>query len=151
MSGPRPSLIPKLIRREEPLKKNNADAMPRAVFLSQRNEIEFRKSVVGKASHSSEQWNGPRGRSDDARVGRRSVRTPNFLPRGLSLDHAAYYLGWSKTKLTEMVQDGRMPPPKAVDGRRVWCRYALDDAWDDLPDALRAPSNDDNPWASVGA
>jgi hypothetical protein len=43
-----------------------------------------------------------------------------------------------------MVKDGRMPPPKMVDGARVWDRIALDVAFDDLPDSGSASSR--NPW-----
>lgn len=34
-----------------------------------------------------------------------------------------------------MVDDGRMPPPKAINARRVWDRRKLDEAFEGLPDA----------------
>jgi hypothetical protein len=36
------------------------------------------------------------------------------------------------TKFDEMVSDGRMPRPKRIDGRTVWDRVRLDDAFDAL-------------------
>jgi hypothetical protein len=30
------------------------------------------------------------------------------------------YLGVSPGKFDELVRDGRMPPPKRIDGRKVW-------------------------------
>jgi hypothetical protein len=38
------------------------------------------------------------------------------------------------TKFGEMVADGRMPPPKRIDSRKLWCVRALDIAADALPD-----------------
>ncbi|MGA9659519.1 MAG: hypothetical protein WBQ60_10515 [Asticcacaulis sp.] len=37
------------------------------------------------------------------------------------------------TKFDEMVSDGRMPAPKRVDRRVLWDRWALDLAFDNLP------------------
>ena len=42
---------------------------------------------------------------------------PQLCPRGLSRDQSAAYVGVGVTKFNEMVEDGRMPPPKHVDGR----------------------------------
>lgn len=56
-----------------------------------------------------------------------------YPPRGLSRDDAARYIGVGATKFDEMVNDGRMPKPKRVDGRTVWDRVALDVAFTDLP------------------
>lgn len=61
-------------------------------------------------------------------------RTHTILPRGLSRDEAAEYIGVSASKFDEMVKDGRMPGPKSIDRRTVWDRHALDAAFDDLPD-----------------
>jgi excisionase family DNA binding protein len=82
----------------------------------------------------------------------RRIRMQLFMPRGLSLSEAAYYVGLGETKFSQMVQDGRMPPPRAGDGRRLWCRYALDEAFEALPQVTKAPSNGGgNPWLSVKA
>ena len=64
---------------------------------------------------------------------------PQLCPRGLSRDQAAAYIGTGVTKFTEMVNDGRMPGPKHVDGRVIWDRYQLDQAFG----ALDADDPDD--------
>jgi predicted DNA-binding transcriptional regulator AlpA len=53
--------------------------------------------------------------------------------RGLSRVEAAMYIGVSASKFDQMVTDGRMPPPKRIDGRKVWDLHQLDLAFDDLP------------------
>jgi excisionase family DNA binding protein len=47
---------------------------------------------------------------------------------------AAAYLGISRSKFLELVEEGRLPGPKVIDGVRVWDRLALDDAFDEFPD-----------------
>jgi excisionase family DNA binding protein len=53
--------------------------------------------------------------------------------RGLSRDEAAVYIGVSRRKFDELVDDGRMPKPKMIDARRVWDIRSLDLAFDALP------------------
>jgi excisionase family DNA binding protein len=58
-----------------------------------------------------------------------------YIPRrGLSRDEACQYVGVSATIFDRMVRDGRMPRPKKFDGRLVYDLYALDRAFDVLPD-----------------
>ncbi|WP_421477519.1 helix-turn-helix transcriptional regulator [Agrobacterium tumefaciens] len=52
----------------------------------------------------------------------------------MSRDEAARYIGVGTTKFDQMVKDGRMPKPKRIDGRTVWDRIKLDDAFTRLPD-----------------
>jgi predicted DNA-binding transcriptional regulator AlpA len=59
---------------------------------------------------------------------------PSLAPRGLSRVQAAEYIGVGVTKFDEMVGDGRMPRPKRIDGRVVWDRVKLDEAFDALDD-----------------
>lgn len=68
-------------------------------------------------------------------------RQHTLLPRGLSRVEAAEYIGVSATKFDELVKDGRMPGPKAIDARRVWDRLQIDRHFDDLPDV-----EERNPW-----
>jgi predicted DNA-binding transcriptional regulator AlpA len=49
-------------------------------------------------------------------------------PRGLSRPQAAEYVGVGVTKFDELVADGRMPPAKRIDGRKIWDRFALDES-----------------------
>ena len=74
---------------------------------------------------------------------RRTVsRLPlSLTPRGLSRGQAAEYIGVGVTKFDEMVDDGRMPRPKRIDGRLVWDRVKLDAAFDELDDDIR-PRNE---------
>jgi predicted DNA-binding transcriptional regulator AlpA len=55
------------------------------------------------------------------------------LRRGLTRVEAAAYIGVSPGKFDELVRDGRMPPPKRIDGRKVWDIQDLDLAFDALP------------------
>lgn len=61
------------------------------------------------------------------------------LPRGMRVEAAAEYVGVSESKFRELVTDGRMPPPKHVDGCRVWDRLALDRAFDELDSPEKNP------------
>ena len=65
----------------------------------------------------------------------------SLAPRGLSRVQSAVYVGVGATKFDEMVADRRMPKPKRVDGRNVWDRLALDEAFVALPS-----DEDANPW-----
>lgn len=74
-----------------------------------------------------------------------SVLPVGTLPRGLSRVQAAEYVGVGATKFDELVRDGRMPPAKRIDGRKVWDRIGLDAAFASLPDDGDA-GDDANPW-----
>jgi predicted DNA-binding transcriptional regulator AlpA len=63
---------------------------------------------------------------------RHDALPPNLPPRGVCREAAAQYVGLSAKKFDELVGDGRMPKPIAIDGRRVWDRRALDRAFDQL-------------------
>jgi predicted DNA-binding transcriptional regulator AlpA len=65
-------------------------------------------------------------------------------PRGLSRPQSAMYVGVSPTKFDELVRDGRMPGPKRIDGRVVWDKIRLDEAFGSLPDD--GACKDENPW-----
>ena len=77
---------------------------------------------------------------------RRPTTLPDgVLPRGLSREQAAEYIGVGPTKFDQMVADGRMPMPKRIDGRVVWDRHQLDSAFAALPD-----DNDrDDKWVAI--
>ena len=63
---------------------------------------------------------------------------PSLAPRGLSRPQAAEYIGVGATKFDELVADGRMPRAKRIDGRTVWDRVKLDEAFAALDDAGQA-------------
>ncbi len=66
---------------------------------------------------------------------------PSLAPRGLARGQSAAYIGTGTTKWDEMVADGRMPKPKRIDGRVVWDRLEIDEAFAALPS-----DEDANPW-----
>ncbi len=57
----------------------------------------------------------------------------SFTPLGLHRFEAAAYIGVSATLFDEMVNDGRMPRPKAINSRKVWSRAELDAYFASLP------------------
>ncbi len=58
-----------------------------------------------------------------------------IAPRGIPKAAAAAYVGVGLTKFGEMVDDGRMPKPREIDGVQVWDIRELDEAFDRLPHA----------------
>lgn len=71
----------------------------------------------------------------------------NYAPLGLSREEAARHIGIGTTLFDEMVADGRMPPPKCMNSRRVWNRVAVELSFDKLPDDGHA-MNDDR-WSRI--
>ncbi len=68
---------------------------------------------------------------------RHDALPPSLPPRGLSREAAAQYVGVSVGKFDQMSRDGRMPKAIRIDGRKVWDRCALDDAFDALSGGAR--------------
>ena len=62
-------------------------------------------------------------------------------PIGLSRAQGAAFICVGTTKFDEMVKDGRMPAPRRVDGRNIWHRHELEEAFASLPSDESA-----NPW-----
>jgi predicted DNA-binding transcriptional regulator AlpA len=85
---------------------------------------------------------------------RRMALLPDSLPPlGLSRVQVAAYIGVSPTLFDELVRDGRMPPPKRINRRRLWDRRAIESAFAEFPDSASAGGlggldDDDanNPW-----
>ena len=61
--------------------------------------------------------------------------------RGMNWTQSADYIGVSASKFDMMVKDGRMPKPIPIDGRKVWDKIELDEAFE----ALKAEPSE-NPW-----
>ena len=79
-------------------------------------------------------WAEPVNDNSERLGARRYLALPPMLaPRGLNREASAAYIGVSPTKFDELVNDQRMPRPKRVDGRRIWDRLALDEAFSALP------------------
>ncbi|WP_210485363.1 hypothetical protein [Microvirga antarctica] len=67
-------------------------------------------------------------------MARRTALPDTLAPRLVNRDAAAAFVGIGVTKFDEMVNDGRMPRPKRIDGRKIWCVRSLNAAVDALPD-----------------
>ena len=80
-----------------------------------------------------------------ARYASVSCLPASLAPRGLSRIQAAEYIGVGATKFDELVVDGRMPKPKRIDGRTVWDRVKLDEAFA----ALEEDGSSRNEWHSL--
>lgn len=74
-----------------------------------------------------------------------------YAPRGLRRTAAADWVGMSPSKFDELVRAGLMPRGKLVRGCRVWDRYLLDIAFENLPDEDEAAplAPDEDAWAGV--
>jgi len=76
-----------------------------------------------------------------------------YAPRGLRREAAADWVGMSPTKFDELVRLGLMPRGKLVRGCRVWDRYLLDIAFENLPDddeaAAPVPRSAAEAWSGV--
>jgi Helix-turn-helix domain len=83
--------------------------------------------------------------SHGALIERLSIARP--IPRrGLSRVEAAMYLGISPSKFDQLRRDGRITPPKILDGRLVFLREKLDEFLDALPEENDQSSED---WTAV--
>jgi predicted DNA-binding transcriptional regulator AlpA len=67
-----------------------------------------------------------------------SALPPSLAPRGLSRGQAAEYIGVGITLFDKMVEDGRMPKPKRIDGRVVWDKVKVDAAFAELDEPASA-------------
>lgn len=74
---------------------------------------------------------------------------------GLSRAESAAMIGVSPNTFEMMVEDGRMPRPKAIGTRRVWSRAAVAQAFENLPDdSGKKPRQDARgaaPWEKATA
>jgi predicted DNA-binding transcriptional regulator AlpA len=68
-----------------------------------------------------------------------------IVPRGLSREQSARYIGISPSLFDQLVKDGRMPKPKRINARTVWDRRKLDEAFDMLDDGSAVC----DPWDEI--
>jgi hypothetical protein len=73
---------------------------------------------------------------------RSSSATRPAIRRGLSRTEAAIYLGISPSKFDELRKDGRVGPPKVLDGRLIFTVERLDEFLDALPDENHEAAED---------
>lgn len=62
-----------------------------------------------------------------------TVASRLHIRRGLGEAEAALYVGLGVTKFGALVKDRRMPPPRIIDGRRIWDVDDLDAAFKEFP------------------
>jgi predicted DNA-binding transcriptional regulator AlpA len=60
---------------------------------------------------------------------------PNWIPRGLSRQEAAAYVGISPNVFDQLVKDSLMPQPRFIRSKKVWDRFELDIAFGLLPNS----------------
>jgi len=70
---------------------------------------------------------------------------PAYERVGLSRVEAAEYVEISPVLFDQMVKDGRMPPPKLINSRKVWMRAKVEKAFAELPNDGDDPGSS-NPW-----
>lgn len=76
---------------------------------------------------------------------------PTLAPRLISREAAAAYVCVSPNTFDEMVDDGRMPRPRLLGGRRrAWDVRALDAAIERLP-VEGDDARGDETWGDIGA
>lgn len=74
------------------------------------------------------------------------VSIPVHERLGLSRSEAAEYIGIGASLFDEMVDLGKMPPPKLIGGRKVWRRVDLEKAFAELPYDGQNQTKADSPW-----
>ena len=75
---------------------------------------------------------------------------PTLAPRLISREAAAAYVSVSPNTFDQMVEDGRMPKPKVLSGRRIaWDVHDLDRAVNSLP--VLGDTVVDNTWDDSNA
>lgn len=73
---------------------------------------------------------------DASKARRHDCLPASLAPRGLAREQAAEYMGISLGLFDECRRDGRVGPPKQINGRIVFDRRRLDWDFDKLPDAV---------------
>jgi len=77
---------------------------------------------------------------------RRDILPLSLPPRLLTHGMAAAYLSLSSYGFDCLVAQGKLPLPKIVGSRRLWCRMALDRAADSFPDKNGRSNDADERW-----
>ncbi len=72
-----------------------------------------------------------------------------YLPRGLSEDESAHYVGVSPNTFKKQVQNGRLPEPLCFGRRHLWDKRALDQVLDRLSKLTNV--NKEGGWKDVGS
>jgi predicted DNA-binding transcriptional regulator AlpA len=100
---------------------------------------------------------GKKAPSDDAPTNRPIEHTNRpidhtIVPRGLSREQSARYIGISPSLFDQLVADGRMPQPRMLNARTVWDRWEIEAAFRTLPhrnDGDKTDNDDDDEWRTA--
>src|SRR5437879_4187442 len=79
----------------------------------------------------------------------RRVARWSFARIGLSGGAAAEFMVIGTTLFDRMVSDGRMPLPRALDGRTVWDREEVEAAFRELPYHGAKIAKENSDWSRV--
>lgn len=71
---------------------------------------------------------------------------PGVLPFAVSREAAAALVGISPSKFDMLVSDGRMPQPRALDGRVLWDVEEVRAAWRSVPRRGEAVQDAGSAW-----
>lgn len=77
-----------------------------------------------------------------------------FPPIGLSRAQAAAYVGMGISLFDQLVDSGHLPKPRQAQGRLIWHRREVEEAFADLPfkgEEIAAPKPTGNSWAMAEA
>jgi predicted DNA-binding transcriptional regulator AlpA len=87
--------------------------------------------------------------SDSPAMRRCDVLPASLAPIGLSREVAAAYVGIGTTLFDEMIDDGRMPPPRLINGRTVWDQEEVYAAFKALPHRGETIGKTKSDWSKV--
>jgi hypothetical protein len=82
-------------------------------------------------------------------MGRQTNLPASLAPLGVPLVLAAEYLSLSPTKFQQLVDDGRMPKPKRIDGRLVYDLEEVRLAFKALPTVDDQEPVNKNTWEDI--
>lgn len=83
------------------------------------------------------------------RATRLSALPPSLAPGAINRVQAAEFVGVSPSKFDQMVEDRRMPKPRAIDNRRIWLVSDLTESLLKLPTV--GGEDESNEWDEVSA
>jgi predicted DNA-binding transcriptional regulator AlpA len=93
-------------------------------------DVKVRATHTGPCQIAADHQHNPDDAKNRSTGSGWSQQNTSYAPRGLRAVAAAAYLGVSKSKFLELVQEQRLPAPIAIDAMRVWDRLELDAAFE---------------------
>jgi hypothetical protein len=87
--------------------------------------------------------------SRDSALRRADILPASLAPIGLSREVSAAYVCVGTTLFDEMVDDGRMPPPRLINGRTIWDQEEVYAAFKALPHRGETIGKTKSDWSKV--